>query len=135
MLGGRAFCLDYLISFLHLVLCTSGSVVVSVICIVEKSFLVSHSETNAIICSLRLELFIFRNSFIKRSPCSTSLVLLGACMSLAREPDKAELLIQTLHSALKMAAPESLTAHLIQMAILNEATDDGTVSLGAQESK
>jgi hypothetical protein len=56
-------------------------------------------------------------------------------MSLTRESDKVELLIQTLHGALKMAAPESLTAHLIQMAILNEATDDGAVLLEVSELK
>lgn len=56
-------------------------------------------------------------------------------MSLTRESDNAELPIQTLHSALNLAAPESLTAHLIQMAILNEATDDGAILVEVRESK
>lgn len=48
-------------------------------------------------------------------------------MSLTHKSDKSELLIQQLHCALKLADPNSLTAELIKMALLNEATNDGTV--------
>jgi hypothetical protein len=53
-------------------------------------------------------------------------------MSLAHQKIQSEQLIQKLHCALKLADPESLTAELIRMAILNEASDDGTVPLWGQ---
>jgi hypothetical protein len=43
--------------------------------------------------------------------------------------DESEKLIEALQCALKLAPAGSLTAHLVQMAILNEATQEGRLPI------